>query len=61
LDLVRRNAKSAADAMRAATEEVNQEIAKTLRRNPMLRRQYQRVAASQGSGSPPAARGGPAP
>jgi len=45
LDLVRRNAKSAADAMRSAAEEVNEEIAKTLRRNPSLRRQYERLTA----------------
>lgn len=61
LDLVRHNAKSPADAMRAATEEVNEEIAKTLRRSPTLKLQYQRLVARAGHPSPAPARGAAPP
>lgn len=41
LDLVRRDAKTPADAMRTAAQQINDEIQKTLRRDPSLRQQYE--------------------
>ncbi|NCO43036.1 MAG: hypothetical protein AUJ96_29095 [Armatimonadetes bacterium CG2_30_66_41] len=43
LDLVRRDAKSAAAAMKTAAEQVNEEMTKNLRRNPALRRQWEKL------------------
>ena len=43
LDLVKNNSKSAADAMKTAARQVNEEIQKTLQRDPSLRKQYEEV------------------
>jgi len=40
MDLVRANVKTAEEAMRDATEKVNEEIVETLGRDPVLRAQY---------------------
>ena len=48
LDLVRSGQKPAAEAMRAAAEQVNLEIQRTLRRDPALRAEYQRRLARRG-------------
>jgi len=40
LDLVKSNQKSAAEAMRAAAREINEEVHKTLERDPSLRERY---------------------
>ena len=48
LDLVRRDAKSAAAAMKTAAEQVNEEMTKNLRRNPALRMRYEKLVADHG-------------
>ncbi|MFP4057324.1 MAG: ABC transporter substrate-binding protein [Candidatus Brocadiia bacterium] len=47
LDLVKANEKPAADAMETAAREINEEIHKTLRRNPSLRRRYEELTGQR--------------
>jgi len=43
LDLVKNGSKTAADAMRTAARQINEEIAKTVERDPSLRRRYEKL------------------
>jgi ABC-type glycerol-3-phosphate transport system substrate-binding protein len=47
MDLVRRDAKTAAEAMRAATEQINEQIQISLKRDPALRQQYDQLTAGK--------------
>jgi len=48
LDLVKNGQKSGADAMRTATREINEEIAKGLERDPSLRQRYEELTREAG-------------
>jgi len=48
LDLVKNNSKSAADAMKTAARQVNEEIDKTLQRDPFLRKRYEQITRKAG-------------
>jgi multiple sugar transport system substrate-binding protein len=50
-DLIRLNAKSPADAMREAARQVNEEIAKELKRDPELKRRYDALVATSANPS----------
>jgi len=47
LDLVRRDAKTPTDAMRTAAAQVNEEMQRTLRRDPELKKQYEALAKGE--------------
>jgi len=47
LDLVRNDQKPVADALRTAAEEINKEIRETLRKDPELRRKYERLTGKR--------------
>ena len=47
LDLVKSNQKSAAEAMKTATEKINKEIQKTIERDPTLRAEYNRLVGKE--------------
>ena len=53
LDLVKSNQKSATDALRAAAQQINEEIEKTIARDPELRKRYEALVnlGRQGSWS----------
>jgi ABC-type glycerol-3-phosphate transport system substrate-binding protein len=51
LDLVRRDAKSAPDAMRTATQQIDQAIELGLRRDPVLRQRYEAATRQRASGA----------
>ena len=53
LDLVKNNQKSGAQAMKAAARQINEEIHKTLERDPSLRKRYEELTA-KGNGTRPA-------
>lgn len=46
LDLVKNDTKSAADAMKTATEQINKVIQRTVERDPELRKQYERLTGT---------------
>ena len=48
LDLVKINQKSAADAMRSAADEINKEIQKSIKQDPVLRAKYEALISKRG-------------
>lgn len=50
LDLVKSNQKTAADALRTAARQINEEIQKTIQRDPTLRKRYEELVRTQAEG-----------
>ena len=61
LDLVKSNQKSAADALRTAARQINEEIQKTIQRDPELRRRYEALVNGKEKERPSFAASGRSP